>query len=179
MKTWIGQLMERISKRFHITARLPRRSLPPHSVPSHSLLSSRHNKRRSGQALVEMAFVVMILLFLTLGLVQFALISNARVTMTNISREGARYAAVNCLSVSDAAIETHIDNNIAQFTTLRDINASNIVISYPGAGGKNSGQQVRVDINYDVRRKFILPLSFPGLSRFGASTTATTIMLIE
>ena len=44
-----------------------------------------------------------------MGLIQFALIANARVTLTNLSREGARYAAVHALeSGSDTAIKNYV-----------------------------------------------------------------------
>ena len=58
----------------------------------------RHPFRRKqasrGQALVEFALVVLPLLLLIVGIVQFGLLLNANVTLTNAAREGARAGSV-------------------------------------------------------------------------------------
>ena len=53
-------------------------------------------QRRSqrGQSLVEFALVLPILLILVLGIVDFGMGLRAYVTLTNATREGARFAAV-------------------------------------------------------------------------------------
>ena len=135
-----------------------------------------------------MSLVVIVLLFLTLGLIQYGLIANARTTMTNLAREGARYAAVHALDTDnitpvspntnpDDKIRRYVDERVAEFTALKDINMTNIDVSYPN--GRTSGQEVNITINYNLRRKFILPSGFPGLSRFGSNSTATAVMVIE
>ncbi len=50
--------------------------------------------RARGQSLVEFALVLMPLLLLILGVVQFGLIFNSYVTMTNAAREGARTGTI-------------------------------------------------------------------------------------
>ena len=133
--------------------------------------------RHRGQAIIEMALVVTILLFLTLGLIQYAMLANARITLTNLAREGARYAAVNALKTgSDNDIKDYVDLRVAEFTTLKDITRSDILLDFPE--GRQSGKPVKVDVSYNMRNKFILPVSFPGLARFGTAT-ATAVMVIE
>jgi hypothetical protein len=107
-------------------------------------------------------------------------------TLTNLAREGARYGAISWTNTNAEAISTsaNYQNSIrdriirvAAATPLRDITDSNITISYPQ--GKTQGNPIRIDISYNMRNKFILPASFPGLSRFGTSTTATAMMVME
>ena len=50
--------------------------------------------RARGQSLVEFALVLMPLLLLILGVIQFGLIFNSYVTMTNAAREGARTGTI-------------------------------------------------------------------------------------
>jgi Flp pilus assembly protein TadG len=155
---------------------------------------------RRGQAMIEMALVVTVLLFLTLGLIQYGILANARITQTNIAREGARYAAVHALDTSnkfpagtcgltndrnfnddpDGAIKFYMTNCVADSTPLRDLVDTNIVIS-PAKGGlnRNSGNPINITVNYNLRNKFILPVSFPGLNKFGTTTAATATMVIE
>lgn len=152
--------------------------------PSKNNKQDFHSRSRrqkfSGQALVEMALVVTILLFLSMGLIQFALISNARVTMTNLAREGARYGAVHALeSGSDTAIKNYVVS-VADSTPLSSLVANDVTISPAyGATSRISGQPITVTVTYNLRSKFILPASFPGLSRIGTASTATAIMVIE
>ena len=142
--------------------------------------SIQMKEQRRGQALVEMAFVVTILLFLSMGLIQFALIANARVTLTNLSREGARYAAVHALeSGSDTAIKNYVVT-VADSTPLSTIVANDVTIS-PASGNASriSGQPITVTVTYNLRNKFILPTTFPGLSRIGTTSNSVAIMIIE
>ena len=50
--------------------------------------------RDHGQSLVEFALVLLPLFFIMLGIVQFGLIFNSYVTITNAAREGARSGSV-------------------------------------------------------------------------------------
>ncbi len=151
--------------------------------------SSQHRTKYRGQAMVEMALVVTVLLFLSMGLIQFALIANARITLTNLAREGARFAAVH-------ATETGSDNNadstkgiktyvvrVADSTSLNSIAIGDITISpmetSPMSMSRSSGKPITVTVNYNMRNKFILPVSFPGLSRFGTNTSSSAKMIIE
>jgi Flp pilus assembly protein TadG len=52
-------------------------------------------KREDGQALVEFAFVVPVLLLIVLGIVQFGILFNNYITLTDAVRAGARQAAVS------------------------------------------------------------------------------------
>jgi Flp pilus assembly protein TadG len=55
----------------------------------------RIGRRQEGQALVEFAFVVPVLLLLVLGIIQFGILFNNYITLTDAVRAGARQAAVS------------------------------------------------------------------------------------
>ena len=141
---------------------------------------------RKGQAMVEMALVVTVLLFLTMGLIQYGLISNARITMTNLAREGARFAAVHATeSGSDTStnpalgIKAYVVQ-VAQSTPLKGLTSAAVTVSpAEGNAARTSGQPITVTLTYNLRNKFILPVSFPGLGRIGTTSTAVAIMVIE
>ena len=151
------------------------------TIKQHHSASARARKaKHRGQALVETALVITVLLFLSMGLIQFALIANARATMTNLSREGARYAAVHALeSGSDTAIKNYVVT-VADATPLSAVVANDVSV-FPPFGNvlRKSSNSITVTVTYDMRKKFILPTTFPGLSRFGTSTSSTAIMVIE
>lgn len=145
---------------------------------SKKLSTSRRVRR--GQALIEMAMVVTVLLFLTLGLIQYGLIANTKVTMANLARVGARRAAVIGLQkTSDDSGKTNKDSirgyvfRAAASTILQDIDDSNVEITPATAAGRTKGDIVTVTIKYDMRRKIILPLGFPGLSTFNQTPQNT------
>lgn len=158
--------------------------------PNHSLQCS---VRRRGQALIEMAFVVIILLFLTLGLIQYGLIANTKVTMANLAREGARFAAVNGTKESSDGNGLNADGTynrdsikgrvreIASTTNLGDIDDSNVEINplYDRDNPRKSRDLITVTIKYDMKRKFILPSSFPGLSLLSGLTQTSATMVLE
>ena len=60
----------------------------------------RHGTHR-GQALVEFSLVVLPLLLLIVGTVQFGLLLNANVTLTNAAREGARAGSIYVYRTKD------------------------------------------------------------------------------
>ena len=148
----------------------------------------RSKARRRGQALIEMALVVIVLLFLTLGLIQYGLLANAKITMANLAREGARYAAVNGTDQSAYGFSTDPGENIrkrvlfiASSTILSDMDDNNIKIEpeYNSEDKPQRGELIHVTIKYPLGRKLILPSSFPGLDRFSGDTETKVTMVLE
>ncbi|MFL5952916.1 MAG: TadE family protein [Gaiellaceae bacterium] len=60
-------------------------------------------RKEDGQAMVELAFVLPILVAVMLGIVQFGIVFNNYVTMTDAARAGARKAAVSRFLHDDGA----------------------------------------------------------------------------
>jgi Flp pilus assembly protein TadG len=56
---------------------------------------TRGSREQGGQALVELAIVLPVLLLLLIGIVDVSLLLNADITITNASREAASYAVLH------------------------------------------------------------------------------------
>ena len=146
-------------------------------------------QRRSqrGQSLVEFALVLPILLILVLGIVDFGMGLRAYVTLTNATREGARFAAVgnpagtypaDCTgSSSDSAV-----GRVCTTLSGLDLDGMQTVsVVYPD--GQLPGNSVVVSADYQY--EFITPLSavagfFSGGSFTGhLDLSATSDMRLE
>lgn len=147
--------------------------------------------RRGGQAIVEFALVVTILLTLLLGLIQFSLLYNTSITLTTIARDTARYAAIHgtenttlfngSFIATDTAIRNYArevaENTLVLPTHLPD---NRITITPPrGDSQRASGRPITVTISYDMTRKIIVGRSFPGISALSTTYPVTATMIIE
>lgn len=115
---------------------------------------TRISPKRRGAAIVEMAFVVIILLALTLGLIQWGIIFNASISITNLSREAARYAAVH--PETDAGIQTYVSSNPPPGIRAQDLTVT-VVPSEADPNRKTKGMPIRVIVRYNMARKLFLP----------------------
>jgi len=57
-------------------------------------MTTRHRERERGAAAVEFALILIPLLVLLLGIIEFGYIFNQQLTVTNAAREGARVLAI-------------------------------------------------------------------------------------
>lgn len=102
--------------------------------------------------MVEFALILPLLLLLVFGIIQFGIIYNTKITITNAAREGARKAAVT--SVDNTAVKTAITNSVASLsdtiTETMTVNAKNSsILPAPGkidwyVEGSGSGNAVKV-----------------------------------
>jgi len=76
---------------------------------------SRRRDHGSGQSLVEFSLILLPLMLVLLGIIQFGLIFNAYVTMTNAAREGAR---VGTIYVHDRLLSKD-QNDVARNEAIR------------------------------------------------------------
>lgn len=124
-------------------------------------------KNRKGQAVVEFAMILPILLLILLGIIEFGRFYNAWLMVTNASREGARMAS---LGGSTLQVEERIDNVMASFETNR------ITVNIDPSGSRSRGDMVTVTVVYDID---------PLTPMFGAITGGTlhlnadTVMRVE
>ncbi len=96
-------------------------------------------KNQKGQALVELALVLPVLLILVMGIAAFGQIVSEYVTVNNAARDGARYASVG---YSDSSIVQIIASNISK---------DNLTITLsPSALNRVRGAQVTATVSYSV-----------------------------
>jgi len=99
-------------------------------------------KSQRGQAIVEFAFVLPILLTLLFGIIEFGRIFSAGLIVTHSAREGARAGAVGAV---DSAIILRVQESAAVLDTdLLTINIS------PAQGERERGAPVCVHVGYPV-----------------------------
>lgn len=131
---------------------------------------------------MEFALVVPILLMLTLGIIQYGIIFMTMLSLTNLSREGARYAAT--APSLDAPIDARIEALLPSNIQWSDIYPKNILI-LPKQGdasrvlGNASPGLISVSITYDMRKKLFIPSTFFNFHIFNTTYTTTTYMMIE
>lgn len=99
-------------------------------------------KNKQGQALVELALVLPILILLIMGTIEFGRIFHSYLLITNAAREGARAGIVGS---DDAAIRT----------TVKDVSASlaltdNQINIEPVQGSRVRGVPLTIQVNYSI-----------------------------
>ncbi|MFC4799980.1 TadE/TadG family type IV pilus assembly protein [Neobacillus sp. GCM10023253] len=123
-------------------------------------------KSEKGQSLVEFALILPLLVLMLFGIIDFARIFHAYLTIDHAGREAARAASIG---KDDTYIKQKaVDNGVS--INLKD---TNIAISPTGA--KKSGDNVTITINYPIN--FLTPL----ISNIVGSITLndTTVMRVE
>lgn len=125
-------------------------------------------KNEKGQALVEFAIVLPVLLMLVMGIVQFGMMQNSYLAIENASREGARAGIVGS---TDAEIESLI---IASSPSLDP--AYLTVYLTPSEANRRSGDTLTVTVTYNY--KFTIPI-ISSIFNDGKMLTGQTSMRIE
>lgn len=108
-----------------------------------------HDFRRTeqGQAIVEMALILPILILLIFGIVEFGRILQTYMVVTDLSREGARAGAVG---KTDLEIATVVDNDAAAVGLDTGNPDYSVTISPSSVGPRARGTPVIVQVRYSV-----------------------------
>ena len=152
--------MRRISSK-----RLRERGTPAPGRPS------RHPRRDSGQAIIEVAIALPILLALLIGIFEFARAYNVKQVITNAAREGAREAVLPGKNAGDV---TAVVND-----RLADAGISSATITLnPADPNIGTGLPVSVTVAVDYTFVFVGPIlrvlqagSDPGTITLGSEAT--------
>lgn len=110
-------------------------------------------RSEDGQALVEFALVIPMLLLLMLGLVEFSRAWNAQQVLTDIARESLRGAVVANSSYSQDEMRRRIDDALVRASM--DPDKATVDVSGWKAG---TGTPARISIEYEFDFAFIAPL---------------------
>lgn len=134
--------------------------------------------KNDGQAIMEFALLLPILvLFIVVG-IQFALLLNAYLSLTHLARAGARYATVNFST--DSTISNYVRSSIPG--TLNPIKIATTVSPGQGTTYRTTGYTITVNVGYDMRDKMFIPSTFSlGTFTLALPTrlTASASMRIE
>jgi Flp pilus assembly protein TadG len=123
----------------------------------------------AGQALIEMAIALPILLALLVGIFEFARAYNIQQVITNAAREGAREGVVvlGNLAEIQASAEARANNR------LSDANISSAALIFSCSGGCTTGMALSITITVPYTFVFIGPV----LSLFSSGVDPGTINL--
>ncbi len=107
-----------------------------------------------GQALVELALVIPILLVLVLGIFDFGRAWNLHQTITDAAREGARKAVV----YDPAVTQDTVVNLIRQKIGLVGLDPNQAVITFPDGWKQGTNKVTSVRIEMPYRFGFLRPV---------------------
>jgi Flp pilus assembly protein TadG len=134
-------------------------------------LSSRGRQRdtQSGQAVIELALTLPLLLVIVMGIFDFGLMFQHYEVVTNAAREGARVAVLPNYTTADAQARAQ------QYLTSGGLSASATILAVPGQATFGSPaktvNQVTVTVNYPYTYPFIGPI----LNLLGGSLGSVTL----
>jgi|1186.fasta_scaffold20544_4 Flp pilus assembly protein TadG len=111
--------------------------------------TTHRRNRQQGQALVEFAILLPVLLLLLLGIVQFGLAFNNYIQVTSAAREGARKASVS-RSLGSAAATTAARTAAKGAAPGLSLQDSQITVTAPGAWVQGTEVQVTVRYPYSI-----------------------------
>jgi len=168
-------------RNFSVSFQKSRRGLAK-SGTRRNVASRRNVARRGGQAMIETGVVIFVLILLSMGLLQYGILFNAKLALNNLAREGARYAAVHTRNPVDAnsdpagfkalVVQRLKDKAAGTSIDPAALNAGTVAISSLSGKTDASGQpildvgdSVRVQITYNLRdNKIFVPIVFPGMT---------------
>jgi Flp pilus assembly protein TadG len=131
--------------------------------------SDNQLQRGSGQAMVEIALVLPLLLLLMLGLIQLVLIGNVALSVSQAASACARYAALSP-SADQSAVNSYLQSIASP--VINDAGLGALTLT-PTLVPRTSGTSVTVTVSYDLSNKLFLGSSFFGV------TFPTTIQITE
>ena len=129
----------------------------------------------SGQATTEFALILIPLLLVVVGIIQFGIALNYWLDMQRIANQGARWAAVNnwppdCPrgSASCATPNTLQETLKRQILTSGLSSATTIAVCFPAGGSKDVGSPVKIHLQAPFKFRAIMNLCTISL---GANAT--------
>jgi Flp pilus assembly protein TadG len=128
----------------------------------------RRLKNKKGQSLVETALVLPIIILILMGIIDFGMMFNNYLVVSNASREGARNAAVG-------ATDSEITAIVRTVSATLDVSRITTEIS-PGESLRKKGDEVVVTVKYEYN---LLTPVIGSLLPGPLELTGTAVMRLE
>lgn len=141
----------------------------------HRAINQKQGRR--GQAIVEFALVLPLLLILSLLIVQYGVIYRTAIGLTNLSREGARFAATR--PAADSDIKQRVKDSMPANLKYSDTQVDVAPLQGDAMRTKSSGGQITVKISYNMSKKLFLPATFLGVHIFATTYTTQATFAVE
>ena len=126
-------------------------------TPTNSLLGimRRLIKESSGQNLVEFALVIILVMALLVGVVEFGRAWNIYQVIANGAREGARIASLP----AGFATTADVNNRVNNYLTAAGLPPGSATVTIGGAGvGGATGTQVSITVSYPYQFLYVGPI---------------------
>ena len=138
---------------------------------------------RRGQAMVEFALIATLSMVVLLVGIQFAIIGQAALAVTQASYLGARAASVNS-SLDSNSLQTAIANQISPTingATVTLTNTTDATCTAGPGGTRSFGCPINVTVTYDATSKLFLPTQWTmlGLTHGPVITFPTNLTSTE
>lgn len=144
-----------------------RRHRRPHLCSSFARALLRGMRREDGQALVELALVLPVLLLVVFGIVDFGRAMNYDTQATHLANEAARYAAVDYVPAGATTLAQWLLPQ-ADSPELRNgtgsVGSPSVTVCYPN-GTSNVGDPVKVLVSFTYSWLPILNLADTTITR--------------
>src|SRR5713226_4562519 len=131
---------------------------------------------RRGQAMVEFALIATLSMVVLLVGIQFAIIGQAALAVTQASYLGARAASVNS-NLTSNSLQTAIANQMSltiNGATVTLTNNTNPTCTASPGGTRSFGCPINVTVTYDATSKLFLPAQWTMLGTGGSLITFPT-----
>ncbi|MCL5046331.1 MAG: pilus assembly protein [Actinobacteria bacterium] len=123
--------------------------------------------REKGQAMVEFALILPVLLLIIMGIMEFGRAYSAYLTIQNASREGARLGVTG-------TTDTEITAAVNQVASTLDTAGLTVSIT-PAEASRSRGELLTVTVSY--RFQFLVPLISEIVGPLGNFASSTTMRL--
>jgi Flp pilus assembly protein TadG len=131
----------------------------------------RRQDRESGQAMVEFALILLPLLLLVAGIIQFGIALNYWLDMQRISNQGARWAVVNaypgCLRTDPNTLSCGTSTSLQEYIACQPLPGAlnpSVAVSFPAGGTPVIGDPVTVTVTSSFDLLPILGVGSIGLT---------------
>jgi len=105
-------------------------------------------KKESGQALVELALVMPLLMLLILGMIEFGWILNGKITITSAAREGARIAVIyESAAMASTAVQSAVSKS-SESSSLSGVTSVTIFDEIKGSAIVNVNAKIKPIVGF-------------------------------
>lgn len=137
----------------------------------------RHSRREEGQAVVELALVLPLMLMLLLGIVQFGTVFRDYIALTDATRVGARQASVSRSINPESDRVPRIVSMVQKAAVNLDKTKIAVIVEPTKVDGVTPGWEASGDVT--VRATYPFKINIAGMVLFSGTLQSRTTERVE
>jgi Flp pilus assembly protein TadG len=138
------------------------------------MVSNKLVRNSRGQALVEFALLLPLVMLILIGIVEFGRAWQAKQTLTDAAREGARLAVIGDQTVTQDTVRKKVRTMIKQ----AGFDSNSVTITYPD-GCRFAGCSPQIGTNQVTSVTLAMPHRFVALQRLITLATSGGILTLR